>query len=210
MKKLILSLFVVITVVGCASTSNQANNASLDLPIKTADAEFLEANGPLKLSFDEKGRWVTIETSATAPLSFDAAEGRELAFKIATMRAKRNLAEFLSNDLKSSKSLRTISKSYLKNIGQTDSNNMSGASDAEGENEDSRNEQQTRELRQKANTIASIVRESIDDNAQFILKGVFISARKASRDGSHVSVSIRVSQQSISTADVIRRQMMGM
>jgi hypothetical protein len=209
MNKLILSLFVVITVVGCASTSKQANNASLDLPIKTADAEFLEANGPLKLSFDEKGRWVTIETSATAPLSFDAAEGRELAFKIATMRAKRNLVEFLSNDLKSSKSLRTISKSYLKSIGQTDSNNTNGYAEDDGENDVSQNQQQTRELRQKANTIASTVRESIDDNAQFILKGVFISSRKVSRDGSHVSVSIRVSQQSMSTANSIRQQIMG-
>ena len=209
MKKLIISLILVIGVVGCAATTKQANNDAQDLQSKTADAEFLEANGPLKLSFDEKGRWLTIETSATAPLSFDAAEGRELAFKIATMRAKRNLVEFLSNDLKSSKSLRTISKSYLKSVGQTDSNNTNGYAEDDGENDVSQNQQQTRELRQKANTIASTVRESIDDNAQFILKGVFISSRKVSRDGSHVSVSIRVSQQSMSTANSIRQQMMG-
>ena len=209
MKKMILGFVVALSVAGCASTSMQSNGFSTDQPLKTADAEFLEANGPLKLTFDEKGRWLTIETSATAPLSFDAGEGRELAFKIATMRAKRNLTEFLSNDLKSSKSLRAISKSYLKSVGQTDSNNVSGYTEDDGESDGSQNQQQTRELRQKANTIASTVRESIDDNAQFILKGVFISSRKVSRDGSHVSVSIRVSQQSMSTASSIRRQMMG-
>lgn len=209
MKKMILGFVVALSVAGCASTSMQSNDFSTDQPLKTVDAEFLEANGPLKLTFDEKGRWLTIETSATAPLSFDAAEGRELAFKIATMRAKLNLTEFLSNDLKSSKSLRAISKSYLKSVGQTDSNNVSGYTEDDGESDGSQNQQQTRELRQKANTIASTVRESIDDNAQFILKGVFISSRKVSRDGSHVSVSIRVSQQSMSTASSIRRQMMG-
>ena len=209
MKKMILGFVIALSIAGCASTSMQHSDFSTDQSLKTADAEFLEANGPLKLSFDEKGRWLTIETSATAPLSFDAAEGRELAFKIATMRAKRNLTEFLSNDLKSSKSLRAISKSYLKSVGQTDSNNVSGYAEDDGENDGSQNQQQSRELRQKANTIASTVRESIDDNAQFILKGVFISSRKVSRDGSHVSVSIRVSQQSMSTASSIRRQMMG-
>lgn len=47
--------------------------------------QFVEENGHLKLTFDENGHWVTIETSATAPLSFDAVEGREIAFKMAKM-----------------------------------------------------------------------------------------------------------------------------
>ena len=209
MKSLIASSIVAFVLVGCVSTSKQSESSYMDQPVKIADAEFLETNGPLKLTFDEKGSWVDIETSATAPLSFDAAEGREVAFKIATMRAKRNLVEFLGNDLRSSKSLKTISKSYLKNIGQTEANNLSGNVDSEDESDGAVNQQRTKELRQKANTIATTVRENIDDNAQAILKGVFISARKVARDGSHVSVSIRASRQSMSVAESIRRQMMG-
>lgn len=115
MKSLMASIIVLITLVGCASSSKMAEDSYLDHTLKIADAEFLEGNGPLKLTFDENGRWLTIETSATAPLSFDAPEGREIAFKMATMRAKRNLAEFLSNDLKSSKSsdnLKVVSEEH--------------------------------------------------------------------------------------------------
>lgn len=209
MKSLIPSILVAFVLVGCASTSKQSESSYMDQPVKTADAEFLEANGPLKLTFDEKGRWVDIETSATAPLPFDAAEGREVAFKIATMRAKRNLVEFLGNDLKSSKSLKTISKSYLKSIGQTEASNLSGYAETEDESDGAVTNQQTKELRQKANTIATTLRENIEDNAQAILKGVFVSTRKVARDGSHVSVSIRVSRQSMFVAESVRNQMMG-
>ena len=187
---------------GCSSTPKNPTDAT---PGRTADVEFLEANGPLTLTFDDKGNWVSIKSSATAPLVNNAPEGVEIAFKTATMRAKRNLTEFMSNDVKSTKSVQTISKSYLKNIAQVDSTNESNTA---GEDEDAAsNSQATKESRQKANTIAQTVRERIDDNAQAILKGVQVTERKVSKEQQHVSVTILVTQQSIKGAEQVRKAM---
>lgn len=206
MKKsfLILSaMFLGLT--ACSSTPKNPVDAT---PGRTADVEFLEANGPLTLTFDDKGNWVSIQSTATAPLVNNAPEGVELAFKTAAMRAKRNLAEFMSNDLKSTSSVQTISKSYLKNIAQVDSANQSTTA---GDDEDAAsNSQSAKESRQKANTVAQTVRERIDDNAQAILKGVQVTNRKVSKEQQHVSVTIVVTQQSITGAEQMRKAMGGL
>lgn len=192
-------------VIGLAGCSNTPKNPTDATPGRTADVEFLEANGPLTLTFDDKGNWVSIKSSATAPLVNNAPEGVEIAFKTATMRAKRNLTEFMANDVKSTKSVQTISKSYLKNIAQVDSANESKTA---GEDEDAAsNSQATKESRQKANTIAQTVRERIDDNSQAILKGVQVTERKVSKEQQHVSVTIVVTQQSIKGAEQVRKAM---
>lgn len=121
-EKLIKRFFVVASAMlilsACSSTPKNATDAT---PGRTAYVEFLEANGPLTLTIDGKGNWLSIESSATAPLINNAQEVVEIAFKTATMRAKRNLIEFMANDVKSTKSVQTISMSYLKNIAQVDS-----------------------------------------------------------------------------------------
>ena len=201
-KSLLVRSVVVFGLVACNSTPKNPIDAT---PGRTADVEFLEANGPLTLTFDDKGNWVSIKSSATAPLVNNASEGVEIAFKTATMRAKRNLTEFMANDVKSTKSVQTISKSYLKNIAQVDSSNESKTA---GEDEDAAsNSQATKESRQKANTIAQTVRERIDDNAQAILKGVQVTERKVSKEQQHVSVTIVVTQQSIRGAEQVRKAM---
>ena len=103
--------------------------------------------------------------------------------------------------MKSTKSVQTISKAYLKTLAQTDSNNATDS----GADEDSQsvNSQANRELRQKANKLAMIVSERIDDNSQQIIKGVLVVSRKFSDDGTHVSVTIRVTQSSIITLMIV-------
>ena len=203
MKKRIFALLLTACLAACSSASKltEVDGAS----DKAVSARFVEENGPLMLTFDSRGNWLAIETSATAPVSNGAAEGREVAFKIATMRAKRNLVEFLSNDVKSTKSIQTVSKTYIKHLRQTD--NASAVGVESGEDSESTNAQGSQELQQKANKLAMIVNERIEDNAQQIIKGVFVVNRKFSEDGVHVSVTIRVTQSSIKNADMVRHQM---
>ena len=204
MKHGLMTLALIASLAACSSAS-KISGADDGAFGKTATAKFVEQNGPLMLTFDGRGQWQSIESSATAPVSNNAAEGLELAFKIATMRAKRNLVEFLSNDVKSTKSIQTISKTYLKTLAQTDSGDATDS----GADEDSQsaNSQASRELRQKANKLAVIVSERIDDNSQQIIKGVQVVNRKFSDDGAHVSVTIRVTESSIRTAVMIRAKM---
>lgn len=196
-------LMAAILMSGCTSSQKNPDSESAGLVGNPIEADFLEKNGPVKLAFDDKGNWLSIESSATAPLGFDAAEGREVAFKVATMRAKRNLVEFIQNDLQSRKSVQTISNAFLKSIGQIEN---SYGDDPESEDGERGGSQTTRELRQKANKLAMTVRERIDDNAQMIIKGVHISDRKVSARAGHVSVTVRVSRHSIKAADAIRAQ----
>ena len=205
MKNLVLaSIITTVLLTGCASSQKSTDAEAAGLAGNPIEADFLEKNGPVKLTFDDKGQWLSIESSATAPLGFDAAEGREVAFKVATMRAKRNLVEFIQNDLQSRKSVQTISNAYLKSVGQTDS---SYGDDTDSEDGERGSNQTTREMRQKANKIAMTVRERIDDNAQMIMKGVHITDRKVSSRAGHVAVTVRVSRNSIRAADAIRAQM---
>lgn len=207
MKILTILIISVACITGCASTKSNVDGYD-GKPLKTAETEFLEEYGPLKLTYNEKGAWVSIDTSATAPITFDAAEGREVAFKIATMRAKRNLVEFMANDVKSTKSLKSISNSYVKSVAEQNSSTGKDYIDTDDE-ADSGATQSAKELRQKANTIASTLRENISDDAQAILKGVYVSGRKVSRDGKHVSVTVSVNSKSISLAHSLRLRMQG-
>ena len=177
-------LMAAILMSGCTSSQKNPDSESAGLVGNPIEADFLEKNGPVKLAFD-------------------AAEGREVAFKVATMRAKRNLVEFIQNDLQSRKSVQTISNAFLKSIGQIEN---SYGDDPESEDGERGGSQTTRELRQKANKLAMTVRERIDDNAQMIIKGVHISDRKVSARAGHVSVTVRVSRHSIKAADAIRAQ----
>lgn len=202
---MIIASVVVLTACGSNPSKDKAlPDYDFERQARVASAEFLEKNGPLTLKYDEKGNWLAITTSATAAMTSTAPESVEEAFKIATMRAKRNLVEFLSNDVKSTKSVKTISKSYLKNIAQVDGVNETNTGSDE---DDVNNLQASKESRQKAVTVAQMVRERIDDNAQFILKGVQIIGRNM--HGDHVSVTLMVEPKSVRASDQVRRAMSG-
>jgi len=125
--KVILAVAISTLLVGCATKQESVRvlpkESALEAKpdIKTAEVTFHEKNGTLILEFDEQGSWVRIKTSGTSPVEFNHANAREQAFTIATMRAKRNLVEFLSNDVKSQKAVSNISDVFLKDIVKEDS-----------------------------------------------------------------------------------------
>ena len=151
-KSFLIASAIFLGLTACSSTPKNPVDAT---PGRTADVEFLEQNGPLTLTFDDKGNWLSIKSSATAPLVNNAPEGVEIAFKTATMRAKRNLTEFLSNDVKSTKSVQTISKSYLKNIAQVDSANESKTA---GEDEDAASNTNSESQARSLQSVADVCR----------------------------------------------------
>ncbi len=115
MKRLTI-LITVLSLLGCA-TGNRLPHP--DSPAKTDEASspqtesvFLETSGTLHLVFDADGNWQKIVASGSADLSGDSPTARESALMIAIMRAKRTIAEFMNNDVKSSKTLDRIAKTY--------------------------------------------------------------------------------------------------
>jgi hypothetical protein len=183
--------------------------------IKKAEVEFLETAGTVQLQFSEEGDWLLIKTSGTAPINFNHAQGREDAFLLATMRAKRNLVEFLNNDVKSGKAVENITKTALKDIVSSNSNeNRKRNKDTKtdelfGSDTEVDNSQYSQEERNRANKISQSVTETINDNSQGILRGAYIANRSIDRESNMVSVTVMVSKKSINTAALIRTQMNG-
>jgi hypothetical protein len=180
--------------------------------ISKAEAEFMSVTGTLQLQFSEDGQWILIKSSGTAPVNFNHPQGREDAFMLATMRAKRNLAEFLSNDLRSTKVTENLTKTSLRDL--VTSNNSEKRDRKKSVNEDDDNlpegAQVSEEERRRANRIAQSVTESITDSSQAILRGAFIATREINRDNNMVVVTMQVSRKSINAAAQVRTMMNGL
>ncbi len=223
MKKSIISMAVLaVFLTGCASTSKSPppvakveNKLEMKPDIRKAEAEFLETAGTVQLQFSEEGDWLLIKTSGTAPINFNHAQGREDAFLLATMRAKRNLVEFLNNDIKSGKAVENVTKTALKDIVTSNgSENSKRSKDTKsdelfGSDTEVDHSQYSQEERNRASKISQSVTENINDNSQGILRGAYISNRSIDRECNMVAVTLMVSKKSINAASVVRTQMNG-
>lgn len=177
--------------------------------VTKAEASFVESNGALTLEFDDEGNWLKIKTSGTSPLEFNHANAKEQAFTVAQMRAKRNLIEFLNNDVKSQKSVTNVSEVFLKDIVKDQNATKTKPKKESTEDSDvleSNNEtsQDSMENRKRANKVAMTVREQINDNAAGILKGVYVSNRSVDRESNQVSVELTVTRKTINVASQLR------
>jgi hypothetical protein len=146
----------------------------------------------------------------TAPINFNHSQGHEDAFMLASMRAKRNLIEFLNNDIKSNKAVDNLTKTSLRDIVSTKNKeqrkpNAKEDEEAEGAGIDTFNE----EDRRRANRISQTVSESIRDSSQSILKGAYIAKRTVDRETNMVSVTLMVSKKSINASNDVRKMMNG-
>ena len=223
MKKSALAMaLVAVFTVGCATkgsppTPTKVENKLEQTPdIKKAEAEFLEATGTVQLQFSEDGDWLVIKTTGTAPVNFNHPQGREDAFMLATMRAKRNLVEFLTNDVKSGKVAENVTKTAMRDM-VTNKNTEDRRRDSKKEDNtslfgsegDTTGGMYSEEDRQRASKIAQSVTETISDNSQFILKGAYVAKREVTRENNMVAVTIMVSKKSMNAAASIRTQMTG-
>lgn len=202
MNKSVIAAAVLISLLaGCASTQESVRVIDKKSALETkpdiakAEATFLEKFGTVTIEFTEDGEWVRLKSTATSPLTFNHSNATEEAFMVATMRAKRGIAEFLGNDMRSDKTVKNISDVALKDIVQDNRANE----DAVGS-----------ENRERANNIAVKVTERIQDSSQAILKGVYVSNRVIDRDSNRVSVEVSVSKKTINAAQLIRAKMGGL
>ena len=134
------------------------------------------------------------------------------------MRAKRNVSEFLSNDVSSNKFSRTITKTLLKN----DSNESLKSNKTEGNDKTSNledldldggggnSETMTAEDRNRGQRVATYVKEQMTDNSAALLRGLVITARNVEKDSNLVSVEVRVSKHSIAASHQLKAMIEGL
>lgn len=217
MKRSLVALSVLAILSGCSSSPKapepvvKVQNKLEQTPdISKSEAEFLEANGTLQIQYGDDGQWIMIKTVGTASVNFNHTQGKEDAFMLASMRAKRNLIEFLNNDVRSNKVTENISRATLKDLvlNKNREDRQSGGSLSDEELEAKLNNASS-EDRHRANKIAHSVSESIRDSSQFILKGAFISKREIDRESNLAAVTVQVSRKSINAASQVRTMMNG-
>lgn len=213
MKALIVTALA-LALSACSSTATK-QPANAEAVAKTgvtasrfAETAFDSASGNMNMVFDDQGNWVKITAKGTASLGEDTPSARETALIIATMRAKRSIAEFLNNDIKSTKTMSRIARSYARAFQSEDVEStvesmsgldMDAISDLDIDGTDARSEKS-----REAHRFASILTERIQDNSAAILKGVYISHR--SLQDSQAIVELTATRQSVTAA----HQMFGM
>ena len=210
--KTLIAAMCVLALAGCASTDSKQNaSSSTDKSgvesRRLAETAFEEAGGTLNLVFDAQGNWVKITAKGTASLTDDTPGGRETAMTIATMRAKRTVAEFLSSEVRASKTMTRIARSYARTFQSSDNTKPLESLGAEDEDEAAMSLPTDAEGDRHAQRLASTLTEQIRDNSSAILKGSFVSQHTFG--GERVTVELTASRESIEAARQVSRMMRG-
>ena len=214
--KLMFALILGAALTACSSTAGKPAAATPEHAGKSeaamtpfAESAFQESSGTLNLIFDAKGNWVRISAVGSASVADESPGARETALMIANMRAKRTIAEFLSSDVRTSKTLTRIARSYGRTYQSSETPSADSAGTDDGETIDGGSDGNAirSEKARQAQRIASVLTERIHDSSSAILKGVHVSRR--SFDGVNVSVELTASRESIGAARQISRIMGG-
>jgi hypothetical protein len=220
-RSIVVMAVVALFATGCSSTKT-VSQLPPEAPAPVAklekrEAQFLKSNGLIKVEFDEQGNFYGLTATGTAYIQTNHTASREDAYNIALMRAKRNVSEFLSNDVSSNKFSRTITKTLLKN----DSNESLKSNKTEGNDKTSNledldldsggnSETMTAEDRNRGQRVATYVKEQMTDNSAALLRGLVITARNVEKDSNLVSVEVRVSKHSIAASHQLKAMIEGL
>jgi len=179
--KPLIALFMGIVLSACSSTGSKPPAAAPEKAEKTdanatqlAESSFQESNGTLAVVFDAKGNWVRLTAVGSASLADDSPGAIETALMIAAMRAKRTVGEFISNDVRSSKTLTRIARSYDRSFQSSESQAADGGGPDEAEDDGgvSGGQALRTENSRQARRIAAVLTERIQESSSAILKGV--------------------------------------
>jgi hypothetical protein len=176
MKKLIIAC-AVLALSACSSTKLTSDTSSEAVKI-TQDF------GKVEVTFSMMGDWEKLKSSATSAVPIDDNAGLEQGMNIATLRAKRNITEFITQEIKSKTTTDAITKSLAKNVSEDETIN-----------------------KQRAANIATEITEKISVESGGILRGIYVVERKLSSDGKYVVVTVQVDKRSMLVAQQLRGSM---
>ena len=179
MKNLIIVSTIALALSACSTTKL----TDID-PVSTDAVKYTQDFGKVEVTFNDKGDCDSIKSSGTSSVPIDVDAGLEQGMNIATMRAKRNIVEFINTDLKSSKTTEAMTNSLAKNVASGDETSQ-----------------------ERAANIATQVQEKISVQADGLLKGVYVIERKISSDKRTVVVTVQVDKRSMRAANQLRMAM---
>jgi hypothetical protein len=228
-KKLSLAVAGALLVVGCATNQGVIKNADLkpetdSIRPKPVSTVFHRPQGTMTITFDSKGNFLEITSKGTAPIHGNNAPSIEQAAQVAQLRAKKNIAEFISTQLQTTRSVKVLSTAVQKSLENT-TNGMSEEVkiddkdfDADGNpviinayNDGSKDTAPKPAVEGNPNTnsqkIAEIVRENITTSSTALLRGVVITDEKIDQAGRTIVVEVKTGVSTIGAANELRKIM---
>ncbi len=228
-KKLSLAVAGALLVVGCASNNGIVKNADLkpdtdSIRPKPVSTVFHRPQGTMTITFSPDGKFVDISSKGTAPIAGNNAFSIEQAAQVAQLRAKRNIAEFISTQLQTTRSVKVLSTAVQKSLENT-TNGMSEEIkiddkdfDVNGDpviinayNDGSKDTAPKPAVEGNPNTnsekIAEIVRENITTSSTALLRGTVIVDEKIDQAGRTIVVEIKTGVQNVNAANELRKLM---
>jgi len=228
-KKISLAVAGALLVVGCASNQGVVKNAELkpdtdSIRPKPVSTVFHRPAGIMTITFSPDGKFLEITSKGTAPIAGNNAFSIEQAAQVAQMRAKRNIAEFISTQLNTTRSTKVLSTAVQKSLENT-TNGMSEEVkiddkdfDADGNpviinayNDGSKDTAPKAVVEGNPNTnsekVAEIVRENITTSSTALLRGVVISDEKIDQQGRTIVVEVKTGVSTVGAANELRKIM---
>jgi hypothetical protein len=227
-KKISLAVAGALLVVGCATNQGVIKNADLkpetdSIRPKPVSTVFHRPQGIMTITFDAKGNFLEITSKGTAPIAGNNAFSIEDAAQVAQLRAKKNIAEFISTQLTTTRSLKVLSTTVQKSLENT-TNGMGEEVkvddkdfDADGNPvitrayDDGSKDKVTLPNDKEPNTnsqkIAQIVRENISTSSVALLRGVITVSEKIDQQGRTIVVEVKTGVNTVNASNELRKIM---
>lgn len=175
MKKSIIAIAIAgsLVMTGCSTFSKTEAQKQQD--VQVSQVEFLKEHGGVSVKFDDMGNWISVQSTGVAETSGVRFNAAHEAYEVATLRAQRNLSEYLTQDVTSKVTLDTFS-----DLAKTEDKTVDG------------------------DALAYKLSENIIRDSHAMLQGVMIVKRDYDEDNKMVSVTIEVSKNSMKAAGQIR------
>ena len=227
-KKISLAVAGALLVVGCATNQGVVKNADLkpdsdSIRPKPVSTVFHRPEGAMTITFSSDGKFLEITSKGTAPIAGNNAFSIEDAAQVAQLRAKKNIAEFISTQLNTTRSLKVLSTTVQKSLENT-TNGMAEEVkvddkdfDADGNPvitrayDDGSKDKVTLPNDKDPNTnsqkIAQIVRENITTSSTALLRGVITTSEKIDQQGRTIVVEVKTGVTTVNASNELRKLM---
>ena len=228
-KKLTLAVAATFLVAGCAGNKESIKNADLrpetdSIRPKPVSTVFHRPQGTMTITFSPDGKFLEITSKGTAPIAGNNAFSIEQAAQVAQLRAKRNIAEFISTQLNTTRSTKVLSTAVQKSLENTtngmgeevkvddkdfDANGNPVIINAYDDGSKDKSPAPVSEGNPNTNSekIAEIVRENITTSSSALLRGVVITDEKIDQAGRAIVVEVKTGVSTVGAANELRKLM---
>lgn len=150
-----------LVVIACLALGACSNVSQTTNKNDTQESYSSFVGGGITIDYDETGALVRLQSIAVAPVQGSSVSSQELASKIATALARKQVAEFLNSNVQSDSVIETIAQTY-----QSDNENR------------------------QAEQIASRLTETIIVRSEAVLTGLYVASESYKPESNEVEVKL--------------------